>query len=308
VRAPHKPATFPFGRFDVEARIGQGGMCEVFSARVREGTEAGQVVAIKRLSPQMSQNAEAVEMFLAEAEVSHLLRHPNIIRVFESGRVGESYYIAMELVDGRDLGAILQRCRKRNILLPADFLVYLTAVLLDALDFAHHARSPEGTPLGLIHCDVSPGNVFISRNGEIKLGDFGIARVHRFEQPEVGIWGKPYYLAPEIFEGQAPNAGTDIWAAAVILYELLTNRRPFGGDSLETVSVSVRGEPPESPIVTRPEMSPVFAEVVVTALRREADLRFPSAQTFREALAPFCDDRIGTQMAIAAVVRNLFRR
>jgi len=307
VRAP-KIQTFPFGRFEVDARIGQGGMCEVFRARVREGTEAGQQVAIKRLSPQMSQNADAVEMFLAEAEVSHLLRHPHIIRVFESGRVGDSYYIAMELVDGRDLGAILERCRKRKIMLPVDFSVYLTAVLLDALHFAHQACSPEGVPLGLIHCDVSPGNVFISRNGEIKLGDFGIARVHRFEQPEVGIWGKPYYLAPEIFEGHPPNAGTDVWAAAVILYELLTNRRPFPGDSLEKVSVAARGGPPESPLAVRPEMSPVLAEVVATALRREPDLRFPSAQTFREALAPFCDDRIGTQMAIAAVVRNLFRR
>jgi serine/threonine protein kinase len=301
-------STFPFGRFDVETRIGRGGMCEVFRATVRDGEGAGQTVAIKRLSAQMAERPQAVEMFLAEAEVSQLLRHPHIIRVLEEGQVGDSYYIAMELVDGRDLGAILERCRKHRILLPADFSVYLTSVLLDALGYAHQAQSPIGDPLGLVHCDVSPGNVFISRNGEIKLGDFGIARVHSFEQPEIGIWGKPYYLAPEVFEGAAPNAGTDLWATAVILYELLTNQRPFSGDTTRKIAAAVRGDPPEPVIALRPEISPVLSEVVATALRRDPELRFPSAQTFREALAPFCDDRIGTQMAIAAVVRNLFRR
>ena len=300
----------PFGRFDILNRIGRGGMCEVFKAQIRTGSRAGETVAIKRLLPEMTQNAEAVDMFLSEADVSRLLQHPNIIEVIETGQVpegqGESYYIAMEFVDGRDLGQILERCRVRNILLPVDFSVFLLSKLLEALDHAHHAKSRSGSPLEIVHRDVSPGNIFISRLGAVKLGDFGIARMRSSAHDETGVWGKPYYLAPEALTGQEVTPATDLWAAAVILYELLTDKRPFRGQSLEDLSVAIQAASPRSPRVLRPGLPDKLAQVTLTALKGDPARRYPDAKTFLAALTPFLDDRIGTPMAIASVVRGLF--
>ncbi len=209
-------------RYRLEARIGRGGMCEVYRATALAGPWEGRVVAIKRLLPDMAGNPQAIERFITEADISILLRHPHIVEVVEAGEMAEGYFIAMEHIEGRDLAAILERCRGKKIHLPVDFSVYVVSAILSALEYAHEALSPRGEPLGIVHCDVTPGNVFISRNGEIKLGDFGIARVRSVEPHTDGVWGKPYYLPPEAFEGASPNPATDLWAVAVILYELLT--------------------------------------------------------------------------------------
>ena len=146
----------------------------------------------------------------------------------------------MELVDGRDLAQILRRCKQRGIPLPIDFAVYLGKVLLEALAYAHTAEDSRGAPLGIVHCDVSPSNLFISRMGEIKLGDFGVARVLVDGSREGGeVLGKPYYLCPESLRGiVTPEA--DLWAATVVLYELLTLERPFLGNTPEEVFFNIR--------------------------------------------------------------------
>jgi serine/threonine protein kinase len=181
-----------FGKFEVLQLLGRGGMAEVYKARIVEGPRSGQLVALKRLSPKLSQDSEALDLFTGEADISRLLRHPNIVQVFETGVVGDLYYLAMEYVDGRDLAAVLSRCRERRILLPATFAVHIARATLDALAYAHSARGPSGQPLDIIHCDVSPSNLFISRSGEIKLGDFGIAKVHAHGDADPGgtLWGK----------------------------------------------------------------------------------------------------------------------
>jgi serine/threonine-protein kinase len=303
-----KPGTSSdaIGRYRLESRIGKGGMCEVYRATVLSGPWVGRTVAIKRLSADMAKNQQAIDRFLTEADVSVMLRHPNIIEVLEAAEVGESYFISMEFVDGRDLAAVLERCRAKKILLPVDFAVYVVSVLLGALEFAHEACSPRGDPLGIVHCDVTPGNIFISRLGEIKLGDFGVARVRSVEPHADGIWGNPYYLPPEAFEGASPAPSTDLWASAVILYELLTNRRPFSGSSLEEVSAAVQEASPTPPRELRPEISEDLSTVVMNSLSRDPDRRYATAGWFRAALARFWDERIGTQMAIASLVRALF--
>jgi serine/threonine protein kinase len=304
------PVRLPFGRFDILTRIGRGGMCEVFKAEVRQGNRAGELVAIKRLLPEMAENAEAVDMFLSEADVSRLLRHPNIIEVIETGQIntadGESYYIAMEFVDGRDLGQILERCRTRKILLPVDFSVFLVSKLLEALDYAHNAKSRSGSPLEIVHRDVSPGNIFISRLGEVKLGDFGIARMRVSGRDETGVWGKPYYLPPEALTGKPVTPATDLWAAAVILYELLTLKRPFRGQTLEELSAQIQEASPHSPRDLRPGLTETLSDIVLRALSADARARYLTGRALHKALEPFMDDRIGTPMAIASVVRGLF--
>jgi serine/threonine-protein kinase len=294
------------GRYRLEARIGRGGMCDVYRATVLSGEWSGRSVAIKRLSAEMSKNPQAVDRFLTEADIASMLRHPNIVQVLEAAEIGESHYMAMEFVDGRDMGVVIDRCRAERAMLPVDFAVHLVSVLLSALEVAHEARSRAGRPLLIVHCDVSPGNVFISKQGEIKLGDFGVAQVRSLEPSPDGIWGKPYYLSPETFEGAPPAPAMDLWAAAVMLYELLTNVRPFSGASVDDVSAAVRGGRLLPPRELRPEIREELSNVVMTALSREPDRRYASAGKFRAALAGFLDERMGTQNAIASLIRALF--
>jgi serine/threonine protein kinase len=302
---PHRSRIF--GHYELQALIGRGGMAEVFRAVELDGEHAGRKVAIKRLLPELAREPRCLEMFVSEADLSRMLRHPNVVEVYEAGIVGEQYYIAMEYIDGRDLGQILRRCRERSILLPVDFAVFLGVTLLEALAYAHEATSPTGKPLHVVHCDISPSNLFISRVGEIKLGDFGIAKASATEGAEEGgrIWGKAYYLSPEALTGQIDPA-TDLWAATATLYELLTNERPFTGSSPEQVLAAIRRTTPEPISKRRPEVTAGLDAAVMRGFARDPAARYPSAAAFRDALQPHFDDLIGNPMAIAAVVRGLF--
>jgi serine/threonine-protein kinase len=263
-------------------------------------------VAIKRLLPELARDAEYVALFTAEAELSRMLHHPSIVEVYEIGFEAGQYFMVMDFIDGRDLGQIVRRCRDRKILLPVDFAVFLTVTLLDALAYAHQLRSPADKPLGIVHCDVSPSNLFISRVGEIKLGDFGIARVKARDSDEgAKIWGKPYYLSPEMIDGQV-GAAADLWASAATLYELLCNQRPFTGADPDEVFAAIRKAEPRSVRELRPEVSEELEGVLNRALSRNPAERFPNAAWFSDALQPHFDELIGNPLAIAAVVRGLF--
>src|SRR3989440_1907209 len=217
-------------------------MAEVYKARAGEGTRKGQLVALKRLTPRLASDPEAVDLFCGEADVSAMLKHPNIVEVFEAGVVGEVYYLAMEFVDGRDLALILARCRERDIFLPVNFAVHIALSSLDALAYAHEARGPSGMHLNIVHCDVSPSNLFISRLGEIKLGDFGIAKVRSLGgDDETGtLWGKLAYLAPEQLDRKPLTPQVDLWGAATILYECLTNQRAIQGVTSDEMQAHLR--------------------------------------------------------------------
>jgi eukaryotic-like serine/threonine-protein kinase len=295
-----------FGNYEILSKLGSGGMAEVYRARVLSGPRKDWTVALKRLHPSLTGDADTVVRFLGEADLTQALAHPNIVSVLEVGALSGHYFIVMELVDGRDLGQLLRRCKARGIPLPVDFGVYLAKVLLEALAFAHAARGSAGQPLGIVHCDVSPSNVFISRLGEIKLGDFGVARV-RVGSALSGAetLGKPYYLSPEALQGEVA-APLDLWAATVVLYELLTLERPFTGSSPEAVFEAIRARryPPLRSL--RPELPEALEAVITRAFSARVEDRFPSAAEFAEALAPHFDERVGNPLAIAAVVRGLF--
>jgi serine/threonine-protein kinase len=260
-------------------------------------------VAIKRLLPALAKDPRSVAQFAHEGELSRVLHHPHVVQVYEVGQVADQPFIAMELIDGRDLGQILKRCQTRGLSLPVDFAVYLTWALLDALSYAHGVSSESGEPLGLVHCDVSPSNLFISRTGEIKLGDFGVARARVGPQQEIN--GKPYYVSPEFLRGQVgPSA--DLWAATVTLYELIASRRPFTGRTPEEVYALVRSRSYPPLCSVRPEAPEALEQVIARGFAVDPQQRFASAAEFAEALTPLYDERIGTPLAIAAVVRGLF--
>lgn len=296
-----------FGNYEIQSVLGKGGMAEVYRARVLAGPSEGWTVALKRLLPTLTRDRDSIELFAREADLSTKLDHPNIVKVLEAGVYEGIYYIAMELVDGRDLGQILRRCKHRGIPLPVDFAVYLGKVLLEALSYAHHATGANGEPLGIVHCDVSPSNLFISRVGEIKLGDFGVARVRVGGTLQGGseVLGKPYYLSPEALRGHI-SPETDLWAATVVLYELLTLERPFTGTTPEEVFGNIRARRYKPLRSLRPEVPEALEGVIAKAFSANPEDRFRTAEEFAHALTPHYDERVGTPLAIAAVVRGLF--
>ena len=194
------------------------------------GRHAGLPVALKRLLPELARDPEYVDLFHREAAVTRRLHHPACIEVFDTGVAEGTPFIAMEYVDGKNLRQIIAQCRKRAILLPLDFASYVAHVLAQALDHAHAGVDPEGEPLGLVHCDLSPSNVFISKLGEIKLGDFGVALAVGADAPAaLGAFGKIHYLAPEQIRGERPTPATDLFALGAMTFELLTNQHAFPG-------------------------------------------------------------------------------
>ena len=306
---PDSVSTPRFGKYEILQLLGRGGMAEVYKARAVEGPRKGQLVALKRLTPRLASDPEAVDLFCGEADVSAMLKHPHIVEVFEAGVVGEVYYLAMEYVDGRDLALILARCRERRIFLPVNFAVHIAKATLEALAYAHEARGPTGLHLNIVHCDVSPSNLFISRLGEIKLGDFGIAKVRSLGDGDQNgtLWGKLAYLAPEQLERRPLTTQVDLWGAATILYEALTNQRAIQGADNDETQEALRAGRIAGVESLRPDIPPGLGDVVHQALQIDPTARFHTAQEFANALEPFHDEISGGALGIASVVRGLFR-
>jgi serine/threonine-protein kinase len=284
--------------------LGRGGMAEVLRVRAVSGRFRGRELAIKRLLPALRQDEEAVRLFTAEAELSRHLHHPNIVEVVDVGSDGDEIYMVMDFIDGRDVAQILKRCKQKRVFWPIDFALYLARTLLEALDYAHHAKGPTGKPLNVVHCDVSPSNFFVSRTGELVLGDFGVARSFIEVGPEQ-VMGKPFYLSPEALDGHLTPT-VDLWAVGVTLYELLTLQRPFVGRTPNEVFTAIRACSFAPVRSIRPEVPAVVEGVLARAFDVDPAMRFRTAREFADELAPLYDERVGTPLAIAAVVRGLF--
>lgn len=291
------------GNYELLGLLGQGGMARVYKARALSGPRAGQLFALKRLLPHLEKDPAAVARFAGEADLVRLLDHPNVVKVYDVGHVADSYFLVMDFVDGRDTAALIKQCQKRNIAWPVDFAAFLTHTLLEALDVAHNALDASGKPLGIVHCDIGPSNLFVSRAGEIKLGDFGVARA--FLDPSEELMGKPYYLSPETIAGEV-TAMTDLWAANVTLYELLTLQRPFQGKTPAEVFAAVQQQRYRPVRELRPEVPQALAEVVDKGFSKNPADRFPSARAFAQALEPLYDPNVGTPLGISGMVRGLF--
>ena len=282
-------------------------MAEVHRAVTIAGPNAGREVAVKRLLPELARDAEYLALFEEEGAITRRLRHPAIVHVLETGVDDGTPFIAMEYVDGRNLREILGRCAKRGILLPIDFAAHVAHVVATALAHAHEGRDEEGRPLGVVHCDVSPSNVFISRLGEIKLGDFGVALGPGSRAlGGTGAFGKIRYLAPEQILGRRPTPRTDIFALGAVLFELLTNAPAFPGSDVNEVGQRILAGKLRAPSELRPEVSFELDVLVLRCLATDPAERFPSAAALAAELAARYDPAVGNDLAIAAVVRGLF--
>jgi serine/threonine protein kinase len=293
--------------YALEALVGRGGMAEVFRAVACEGPFAGRTVALKRLLPALARDPESAALFAEEAAITRRLRHPHVVEVLDAGVAGGTPFIAMEYVDGRNLRQILAQCAARSILLPLDFGAHVAHAVVEALAHAHAGRDEAGVPLGIVHCDVSPSNVFISRTGEIKLGDFGVALRPGRPQPAPGAaFGKIRYLAPEQLLGQRPTPQTDLFALGAVLFELLTNAPAFPGADVNEVGQRILAGRLRAPSEVRPEVPFALDAIVLRALAPDPADRYPSAEALAGELAQAYDPAVGTDLAIAAVVRGLF--
>jgi serine/threonine protein kinase len=292
--------------YDLLSLAGQGGMAEVWRATERQGPRAGRVVAVKRLLPALAADPEYVELFQREAAITRRLHHPAVVEVLDAGVADGTPYLVMDYVDGKNLREVLAQCARRAILLPLDFGAYVGHVLAQALDHAHAGVDRQGAPLGIVHCDVSPSNVFVSRLGEIKLGDFGVALTPGAAKGGAGALGKIHYLAPEQIRGEAITPRTDLFALGAVLFELLTDQKAFPGASVDEVGQRIlRGEL-RAPSEVRPEVPFELDALTLRCLAARPEERWESAAAFAAEIESRYDPAVGTPLAIAAVVRGLF--
>jgi serine/threonine-protein kinase len=272
-----------YGPYLVYEQIGRGGMATVHRAEM--ATRSGvQEVALKRLLPTLQR--ELVTLFLDEAKLHRYLRHPNLATTFDSGRVFGTYFIAMEYVPGHTLKQLVEHCALTVGSVPQPITLRLAEQLCAALDHTHNCRDEHGKPLDIIHRDVTPANIIISRDGVLKLIDFGLAKSKSTsEQTAAGvIKGKFGYVAPEYVGGRLDHRA-DLWAVGIIMYELLTSRRLFdGADAFETM-MRVRELPIPRPSLGNPHVTPEIDEIVMTALERDPARRWQSAAAMRDRLA-----------------------
>ena len=271
------------GKYFLHERLGVGGMAEVFRATYSPEGGFEKVVAIKRILPAYSEDEDFVTLFRREAELGSLLNHPNIIQVLDVGRFADTYFMAMEHIEGLSLRDLL----KLHGPLPPGVVAYLGAELGEALDYVHRRTSSNGVPLRLVHRDVNPPNILLSRIGEVKLGDFGVARagIHVRLTEADRVRGKLGYLAPEQARGESFDGRADLFALGATLHEALTGQPLFKGG--EDISERLKPTPPASllpPSAFRPDVPPVLDAAIMDLLQWRSEERTPRGHRLREQL------------------------
>ncbi len=269
-----------FGQYEILERIASGGMAELFRAR-RSGVEGFQkIVAIKKILPHIAGDEEFIKMFADEAKVAALLSHPNIVHIFDLGKIdGGGYFIAMEHVEGHDLRYLLHLARETGLKMPVPLAVAVAAKVASALDYAHRRRGDDGQDLHIVHRDVSPPNILVSSDGDIKLCDFGIAKAaSKVSRTESGsLKGKVPYMSPEQAWGKPVDQRSDIYSLGAVLFEMATGRKLFQGETDLSVLEKVRAGAVVMPSSLNPDVPPALDAAVLKALALEPDERYFNA-------------------------------
>ena len=283
-RPPSGPGAF--GRYQLLERIASGGMADVFKARMtgEEGFE--KIVAIKRILPHLATNEGFITMFVDEAKLAAQLSHNNIIHIYELGKVDAWHYIAMEYVDGKDLRSIVKMGRDRSFPLPVELSLFIASRIANALDYAHRRVAPDGTELNLVHRDVSPQNILISWEGDIKLCDFGVAKAATKVSTTMSgaLKGKLQYMSPEQAWGKKIDRRSDIFSLGAVLFELLTGLPLFEGENDMTILEKVRDGQVEPPSARNPEVPRKVDQIVLKALAKNALDRYQNASELEKDL------------------------
>jgi serine/threonine protein kinase len=275
-----------FGPYRLLERIAAGGMAEVFRAK-RTGVEGFEkVLAVKRILPHLSDNKEFVEMFVDEAKMVAGLTHPNIVQIFDLGKIDATYFIAMEYVHGKDLRTILKRAKERGLRIPLDLSVLVVSKVCSALEYAHRKRDEQGEALKIVHRDISPQNILISFEGEVKLTDFGIAKAtSKASSTDRGaLRGKLLYMSPEQASGHPMDRRSDVFSLGVVFYEMITDTKPFLGSSEKGILEMVRDCRVERPRSLNPKIPESLEKVVTKALEKDPERRYQDASEMYRGL------------------------
>jgi serine/threonine-protein kinase len=296
-------------RYRVVDRLEAGGMAEVFRGEALSVQGFKKQVAIKRVLPHLAQNPNFISMFLDEARLGARLSHANIVTVFDIGAADNTYFIVMEFIDGVNLKSMIEGLRKSGQRFPMKEAIYICIEACRGLSYAHETLGEEGEELNIVHRDVSPPNILISKRGEVKLTDFGLAKATtQLEKTDPGVVkGKFSYLSPEAAMGQEVDARADIFALGIVLWEMLAGRRLFLGETdYQTVKLVQQANIPS---LTRlnPEVDEEFEGVLLKALARDPAQRYQSCRDFGDALAGyiFSHQMKVTAYDIAALVKSV---
>lgn len=306
------PLPTVFGRYLLLRRLSQGGMGEIFLAKHGlEGFE--KLCVIKKVLSQLSADQHFISRFVDEAQVAIHLQHANIAQVFEVGCVGDEYFLALEYIQGRDLRRTLQRLAKRGRRFPVDIALLVARDLANGLAYAHRRTNAAGEPLHLVHCDISPPNVVVSFEGEVKIIDFGIAKSAMrvtVTDPKMGF-GKFGYMSPEqLIRGAKVDHRTDIYAAGAVLFEMLTGTRLHdvgGGRDYRALVKQVLEGKHAKPSDIDPTLWPLD-EVVLRAVHVQLARRFQSANELRDSVQQLLVQRNPTisSDALGEFMRDVF--
>lgn len=316
-----QPSAKRVGRFRLIGRIARGGMAEIFLARPNDpdATDAGLELVVKRLHPTLRRDAEFLAMFRDEARLASRLDHPNVVRIIEVGEdrgdpdepAGDGVpFIAMEHLRGVNLRELLVQLQATGRSLAPELGALIMAGALRGLEHAHGFRGDDGELLNIVHRDVSPQNVIVTFDGAIKLVDFGVAKAEgRLHHTRAGmIKGKFAYMSPEQVDGAELDGRSDLFALAEVIYELVLRRHPFYASTDMDVLRKILDEAPPSPHDLEPGFPDPFAQILLRAMEKKADARFPDARAMLDATSAWLAEqpRRATSGDLAALVRDLF--
>jgi len=275
-----------FGKYYLVDRLAVGGMAEIFRTKMFGVDGFQKDMVVKQILPQYARNREFIQMFVDEAKITVSLSHGNIVPVFELGQIEGVYFIAMEQVDGKNLGETLDACLDQQKRMSLAHALFITTELLAGLAYAHRKTDAQGTPLGIVHRDISPQNILLSFEGEVKIVDFGIARAAtKMHETQAGvIKGKFGYMSPEQASGHDVDPRSDIFAAGILLYEMLTLERLFASDREAVTLDRVKRADVPTPSKVNPGLSPRLDAIVFKSMARRPEDRFQTADEMRQAL------------------------
>jgi len=303
--APNDPA--PFGKYYLLGLIARGGMAEVYRARPR--VDQNRLLAVKVMRPQLAREARFIDMFNREGQLAMMLRNRCIVETHELGQHDGRHYIAMEYIGGRDLTQVLRRCQETQQRIPVPHAVYIAARIAEGLHFAHTLADAAGRPLNIVNRDVSPSNVRLSYEGDVKLLDFGIAQALMKFTSEIGILkGKFSYMSPEQIRGMPLDARTDVFSAGIILHEMLTTEKLFRGDTEFALMEKVRKAEVRPPSQLNRRVTQELDAISLKALAPSVADRYQTAAAFAADLDSLIAGYRFDPKELRQFMRQLFRR
>ncbi len=294
------------GQYVLGERLAAGGMAEIFHASCITPGRFDRPIVLKRMHKHLAENREFVSMFVDEARISTRLDHPNIVQLFDFQANSDGLYIILEYIEGPDLLSLLKGAARRRTTMPPEIAAYITCHILEALDYAH-SMEINGRPLGVVHRDVSPGNVLISQHGRVKLADFGIARANdRQRETATGtLKGKYGYMSPEQIEAKHLDGRSDIFSTAIVLAELLMSKRLFRATNQLDVLLMVRSANLGRLEANGQHIDPSLLAIIRKALARDREDRYATAGEFRDALAEWLAS--GKQRMSTSILKSYIR-